>query len=75
MSGSLMPKESPELADVRTKILRGLLRVAVYRMALSCPRLAQKHTRVTNISCATANLNIRVGICIPAVWGGAACGQ
>jgi hypothetical protein len=41
-SGSLMPKKSPELAEVRTEILRGQLSVTAYRTALSCHRLAQK---------------------------------
>jgi hypothetical protein len=38
-----MLKESPELADVRTEILRGLPSVTAYCTALSCPRPAQKN--------------------------------
>jgi len=37
-----MPKESPELEDVRTDTLGGLLSIPEYRKALSCPHLAQK---------------------------------
>jgi hypothetical protein len=68
LSGSLMPKESPELADVRTKILRGLLRVMLLYIAQLSPAPPwTKNTRVTNISYVTASLNIRAGMCIPDV--------
>jgi len=65
-----MPKDSHQLAEVRTDILRGLHSVTVYRTALSCTRLAQKHKRYTNIPRVTARLNICVGMCsIPADRG------
>jgi hypothetical protein len=46
---SHMPKESPELAGVRTDKLRGVLSIPVYRTAFSSPRLTQRTLRLQNI--------------------------
>jgi len=68
-SGSLVSKKSPELADIRTKTQRELLRVTVYRTALSFGGGGHKQV-LQNISLVTARLNIRAGMCcISAVCG------
>jgi len=70
-----MLKESLELADVRTEILRGLLSVTVYRAALSCPRLAKKNVRVTKHFWVLLSESYIGTCCMPAVRGGPTYGQ
>ena len=67
-----MPKESLELADVRTDTVRDLQSVTVRRPDLS---LHKEQKGYTNISQFTARLNTRVGMCCMPAEGDATCGQ
>ena len=69
-SGLLMPKESHKLADVRTKILRGLLSVIAHLHSPLLPWPCTKKHKGYKLSHVTARLNIHAGMCcMPTVWG------
>ena len=74
-SGSLMLKVSPELADIRTDILKGLLCIPAHRTALSCPCLVQKNMRATKHFPGSAKLNICLNVLHACCLGCVTCGQ
>jgi len=67
-SESVIPKESPELTDVRTEILRRLMSVTVYRTV-------QKNSRFTQHFPGSAKLIICWNVLYACCPGCAACGK
>jgi hypothetical protein len=70
-SGSLMLKESPELADIRTETLRGLLSVTAYCTALA---LHKKHEGYKTFL-GSAQRIIHWSVLHACCPGGPVCGQ